>query len=101
MIDYCMNFSIVPTRVAPKTLDKIRVELIDKFEIYEEAGVKEYWVIHPKKKYFYIYQLNEHQKYKSTGGNFYNKEVISAVFPEFKFNLEDLYRARVGFEKWG
>lgn len=76
-------------------------ELIDKFEIYEEAGVKEYWVIHPKKKYFYIYQLNEHQKYQSTGENFYSKELISAVFPEFKFNLEDLYRARIGFGKWG
>jgi len=70
-------------------------DLIDKFDLYEEAGVREYWVIHPIKKYFYIYCLDEYGKYKSMGENYYNREVVSKVFPEFKFNLEDLYAAKI------
>jgi len=65
-------------------------ELIDKFDLYEEAGVKEYWVMNPAKKYFYIYYLNVDGKYRSTGVNFYNRAVESTVFPEFNFNLSEL-----------
>jgi Uma2 family endonuclease len=34
-----------------------------KFEVYEEAGVKEYWIIHPAEETAAVFVLNEKQKY--------------------------------------
>lgn len=70
-------------------------DLIDKFDLYEESGVREYWIIHPIKKFFYIYCLDEHRKYKSKGENFYYREVESFIFSELKFNLGELYDAKI------
>jgi Uma2 family endonuclease len=33
-------------------------EMKDKFELYEEAGVLEYWVVDPEHKVVHVYQLN-------------------------------------------
>jgi len=69
-----------------------RRELIEKFDVYEEAGVREYWIIHPIKKYFFLYYLNEKGKYQSAGKNLYGREVASVIFPNFKLNMQDLFR---------
>lgn len=37
-------------------------ELKNKYEVYEEAGVKEYWIVSPQNCYFVQYKL-EHGKY--------------------------------------
>lgn len=34
-----------------------RKEVIDKFEIYQEAGVKEYWVFYPAEQVLQVYKL--------------------------------------------
>lgn len=39
-------------------------DLNEKFEVYEEAGVKEYWVIHPTEQTVLVYTLNNHGKYE-------------------------------------
>ncbi|NJN77535.1 MAG: Uma2 family endonuclease [Saprospiraceae bacterium] len=36
-----------------------RRELKDKFELYENAGVLEYWIVEPYKEYITVYLLNE------------------------------------------
>ncbi len=33
-----------------------------KFELYELHGVKEYWIVHPAKKYLMVYKLDLHTK---------------------------------------
>ncbi len=35
----------------------------DKFEIYQEAGVLEYWVVNPTEKMIQVWKLNEQGKY--------------------------------------
>lgn len=39
-------------------------DLNEKFEVYEEAGVKEYWVVHPGEQTVLIYTLIESGKYE-------------------------------------
>jgi Uma2 family endonuclease len=40
-----------------------RKEMKEKFEIYEENGVKEYWVVFPDFQTIQVYRLNEEGKY--------------------------------------
>ncbi|GHN02785.1 hypothetical protein WSM22_42740 [Cytophagales bacterium WSM2-2] len=39
-------------------------DLHEKFELYEEAGVKEYWVVHPQEQTLLVYTIDEARKYK-------------------------------------
>ena len=40
-----------------------RKEMKEKFEVYEENGVKEYWLIYPYDEYVMVYYLNENGKF--------------------------------------
>jgi Uma2 family endonuclease len=60
-------------------------ELIDKYIIYEESGVREYWIINPEKKILIIYQLNGKGRFQEL------KDPVSAIFPDFNLNALDLF----------
>jgi Uma2 family endonuclease len=67
-----------------------RRELKNKFEVYEEAGVREYWVIHPVEQTLLIYSLLEGRYHASrlfTSGD----EITSVCLPGFLLNLEDIF----------
>jgi len=38
--------------------------LKNKYEVYEESGVKEYWIIQPEGQTFMKYTLDENEKYQ-------------------------------------
>jgi Uma2 family endonuclease len=38
-------------------------EILNKFQLYEEAGVKEYWIVEPQNETVLAYYLNEGGKY--------------------------------------
>lgn len=40
-----------------------RKEMKEKFEVYEENGVKEYWLVYPHDEYVMVYTLNEAGKF--------------------------------------
>ena len=40
-----------------------RTEMKDKFELYQEAGVLEYWIVSPIEKAVQVFQLNEHGRF--------------------------------------
>jgi Uma2 family endonuclease len=62
-----------------------------KYEVYEESGVKEYWIIHPDEQTLLIYTLNE-------GGYVPSKLFIpgdvvkSQCISGFSLDLEDVFR---------
>jgi len=45
------------------SLGNSRTEMRDKFELYQEAGVLEYWIVNPSEKMIQIFQLNEQSRY--------------------------------------
>ena len=65
-------------------------ELRLKYDVYEEAGVKEYWVIHPIEQTLLIYSLID-GKYRSSGLYVSGDVIESACIPGFKLNLEDIF----------
>ncbi len=65
-------------------------ELQNKYEVYEEAGVLEYWIIHPVEKTF--------SKYILTDGHFQpsriltiGDEVTTPILPGLVVSLDDLF----------
>lgn len=65
-------------------------ELQNKYEVYEEAGVLEYWIIHPNEKTFLKYTLLNGQFQPSrllTTGDV----VTTAALPGFSLSLDELF----------
>ena len=69
-----------------------RKEMKEKFEVYEENGVKEYWLVHPEDKNVQVYILNEYGKYIGLR-HFVEDEVMTAhIFPDFKIDLNEVFK---------
>ncbi|WP_237488002.1 Uma2 family endonuclease [Hufsiella arboris] len=69
-------------------------ELKNKYEVYEEFGVKEYWIIHPEEKTFFKYILNEEGKFVPSRLLTIGDEVATEVLPGFVLSLEDVFADR-------
>ncbi len=65
-------------------------EMKDKFELYEEAGVREYWLVEPNDEVVLIYYLNEDERY--IGLQPATEVAQSAIFPELKVDLFELFK---------
>jgi Uma2 family endonuclease len=65
-------------------------EMKDKFELYEEAGVREYWLVHPLDESVQIYYLNEAERY--IGLQPATEIAQSAIFPELSVDLAEVFR---------
>ena len=66
-------------------------ELQNKYEVYEEAGVTEYWIIQPTERTFMKYTLinSSYQPSKLlTGGDL----VTTNILPGFSLDLEELFK---------
>ena len=73
---------------SPKTGKR---DLHEKFMLYEEHGVKEYWIVHPGDKTIQIFLLQDHGKYND--GTFYEFEgkVPVHVFDDYLIDLDDIF----------
>ena len=65
-------------------------ELKQKFKLYEEAGVREDWVIHPTEEYVIVNVL-ENNHYK-TLSPIVDDEVHSVIFPTLKVHTKEIFR---------
>jgi Uma2 family endonuclease len=65
-------------------------ELQNKYEVYEEAGVLEYWIIHPLEKTFFKYILTKGQ-FQSSRMLTIGDEVTTPILPGFVLSLEELF----------
>jgi Uma2 family endonuclease len=66
-------------------------DLNDKFNLYEEHGVKEYWIVHPKDKAINVFLLQEDGKYDA--GALYELEgkVPIHIFNDYLIDLDDIF----------
>ncbi|MPR37017.1 Uma2 family endonuclease [Salmonirosea aquatica] len=64
-------------------------EMNEKFELYEEAGVREYWLVQPADEVVLIYVLNEDEHY--IGLRPATEVVQSAIFPELRVDLGEVF----------
>ena len=66
-------------------------EMRDKYELYEEAGVYEYWVVRPIDKEITQFVL-ENDKYRALPPIIEGDMISSAKFPELTVATEDIFR---------
>ncbi len=69
-------------------------ELQNKYEVYEEAGVLEYWIIHPLEKTFFKYILIDGQ-FQSSRMLTIGDDVTTPILPDFTLSLDELF-AEIG-----
>jgi len=67
-------------------------ELVNKFEVYEEAGVKEYWIVSSSEETFFRYILDKEGKFQPTKLLTTGEEVTTSVLPGFSLNLEEVFK---------
>ena len=74
--------------LSPSTAKK---DMYDKFILYEKAGVKEYWVVHPTDKAIQVFKMQENEKYDN--GTLYERKgkVPVTVFEGYLIDLEDIF----------
>ena len=65
-------------------------ELQNKYEVYEEAGVQEYWIIQPSEKTFFKYKL-VNGSYQPTRLLTIGDEVTTSILPGFVLSLEEVF----------
>ena len=64
-------------------------EMNEKFELYEGAGVGEYWLVHPADEVVLIYVLNEDERY--IGLRPATEVVHCAIFPELRVDSGEVF----------
>ncbi len=69
-----------------------RKEMKEKFEVYEENGVKEYWIVYPYDEYVMVYTLNENGKFIGSKPFVEDEIIQSLVFPELKIEVGEVFK---------
>jgi len=75
--------------LSPATFKK---DVTEKFNLYEEHGVKEYWIVHPKDKAITVFLLQENGKYNE--GTLYEQEgkIPVSIFDDQSIELSTIFK---------
>src|SRR5258706_5430240 len=67
-------------------------DLREKFDVYEDAGVKEYWVVHPQDQTILVYLLDENGKYKGILKPYVSTDLINSItLSGLTINLKEVF----------
>jgi Uma2 family endonuclease len=74
--------------LSPSTNKK---DVTEKFDLYEESGVKEYWIVYPGDKAIHVFLLQENGKYDE--GVLYDWEgkVPVHIFNDYSIDMNDIF----------
>jgi Uma2 family endonuclease len=66
-------------------------ELKNKYEVYEESGVREYWMIVPEIQAGFVYVLNPDGRYEGVRPLFDEMVLTTPILPGFGLDLEEVF----------
>jgi len=66
-------------------------ELLYKYQVYEEFGVKEYWVVSQSDQNILIYTLNDSGKFQPSKIFTLSEKISSSVLPGFELLLDEVF----------
>ncbi|MCZ4222119.1 Uma2 family endonuclease [Pedobacter rhodius] len=66
-------------------------ELLNKYQVYEEFGVKEYWVVSQSDQSILIYTLNDLCKFQPSKIFTLSEKITSSVLPGFELVLDEVF----------
>jgi Uma2 family endonuclease len=65
-------------------------DMVTKFELYQESGVKEYWIVQPESKSILIYSL-QNERYIGLPPLTEGQKINSPLFPMIDFEVEGVF----------
>lgn len=68
-----------------------RKEMREKYELYQEAGVKEYWVVFPSEQVLQRYLLHDSGIYQAQLPNIQGDFVEIGFLPGFQLNVSEIF----------
>jgi len=69
-----------------------KLDLNEKYNLYERSGVKEYWVVFPLDQILDVYLLDEQGKYKKSGSYEKGTLVKPSIFEDLQIDLNLVFR---------
>ena len=66
----------------------------DKYQIYEETGVKEYWIVNPNDENVSVFILDKKGKYQLKGMYAGDMKIKVSIFNDLEICLEDIFRQK-------
>ena len=71
----------------------------DKFEVYEESGVREYWIASVEDCTVLVYRLGEKGKYQADHRPYVKGDFIKVgIFDDFEIDVEDVFEGLIDFK---
>lgn len=68
-----------------------KTEMRDKFDIYQEAGVLEYWIVSPTEKSVQVWKLNEQGKYIGLPPFVEDDLISTPIIPGLEIDLSEVF----------
>ena len=68
-----------------------RMEMREKFRVYEEAGVREYWIVNPTERIVLQYVLNEAGQYSGLAPASEEDQLRPHIFPDLVIDLKEVF----------
>lgn len=66
-------------------------DLNDKFKVYEQAGVREYWIVNPNDENISVFVITENGKYQLKGMYAGNMKINVSIFKDLIINLRNIF----------
>jgi Uma2 family endonuclease len=66
-------------------------DLYEKFDLYEKAGVREYWVVFPREKALTVFLMQENGKFNDGTAYEFEAKVPVSIFQGLTIDLEELF----------
>lgn len=70
----------------------VKRDLHEKYNIYEQSGVKEYWIVHPNDKSLSIFHMDDNGNYVASRPLTYGDKVVSKVLPGLEIDLNEAFQ---------
>ncbi len=78
--------------LSPSTAAK---DVKEKFQLYEETGVQEYWIVHPEEAILEVFKLDEQNKYYLEKIYTRDDTVSVGIFDDLDIDLNDVFEEEV------
>ena len=85
----CMGAPDLVVEVVSK--GSIRKDLHEKFSLYEQSGVKEYWLVLPAERSLILFTLDDKGTYQPAKPLTRGDKVISQVLPGLEIDLDEIF----------
>lgn len=84
-------FGVPPLIVEISSPSTTRRDRVLKFNLYEKAGIQEYWIVEPDGKYISVFTLQKNKRYGRPEAYTEEDKIPVSIFPGFFIDLSKVF----------